>query len=162
MNKNEKNKFIYKKENIRKYKYELKEDQIKLINKINNIRKLNNIPILEYYKYNQVPIFILKEKVEMFFYPNKNLYKYKALNLFIFKYPKNTFKNYIRNEETLNIITNYFLSKISIIEFNNLEYIYIYNTNIVPLTIKIKRHKIRVNENLSDNEFANSKDKFPN
>ena len=162
LNKNEKNKFIYKKENIRKYKYELKEDQIKLINKINNIRKLNNIPILEYYKYNQVPIFILKEKVEMFFYPNKNLYKYKALNLFIFKYPKNTFKNYIRNEETLNIITNYFLSKISIIEFNNLEYIYIYNTNIVPLTIKIKRHKIRVNENLSDNEFANSKDKFPN
>ena len=109
-----------------------------------------------------MPIFILKEKVEMFFYPNKNLYKYKALNLFIFKYPKNTFKNYIRNEETLNIITNYFLSKISIIEFNNLEYIYIYNTNIVPLTIKIKRHKIRVNENLSDNEFANSKDKFPN
>ena len=160
LNKNEKNKFIYKKKNIQMYKYELNEDQINLINEINNIRKLNNIPILEYDKYNQLPNFVFYEKAEIFFYPNKNLYKYAGLNLYIFKYPKNKFINYLNYKESKNIITNYFLCKISIIEFNNLEYIYIYNPNIIPITIKIKRHNNVVKENLADSNSVNSEDKL--
>ena len=133
LNKNEKNKFIYKKENIEKYEYKLNKNQIILINKINDIRKLNNIPILEYNQYNRLSDFILKEKAELFFNPNKNLYYYAALNIYIFKYPKNKFINMLNHKETLNIITNYRLSKITIIELNNLEYIYLYNnTNIIP------------------------------
>ena len=133
LNKNEKNKFIYKKENIEKYKYELNQNQINLINKINDIRILNNIPILEYNKYNRLSNFILKEKAELFFNPNKNLYYYAALNIYIFKYPKNKFINLLNHKEALNIISNYRLSKITIIELNNLEYIYLYNnTNIIP------------------------------
>ena len=133
LNKNEKNKFIYKKENIEKYEYKLNKNQIILINKINDIRILNNIPILEYNKYNRLSNFILKEKAELFFNPNKNLYYYAALNIYIFKYPKNKFINMLNHKETLNIILNYRLSKITIIELNNLEYIYLYNnTNIIP------------------------------
>ena len=73
------------------YEYKLNENQRKLIEKINLIRKLNNIPILEFNEKNKVPDFILNQKTELFFYPNKNLYKYKALNLYIFKYPKKYF-----------------------------------------------------------------------
>ena len=159
-NEMEKIKFIYKKENIKKYKTKLNENQIDLIDKINNIRKINNIPILEFNIFNKLPNFVINEKTELFFYPNKHIYKFATLNLFIFKYPKNVFIKFIKKEETLNIITNYFLSKINIIEINNLEYIYIYNTNIIPLTITIKRHRIRINANPSDNESANTEDKF--
>ena len=160
LNKKEKNKFIYKKENIEKYEAKLNENQIDLIDKINNIRKLNYIPILEYKKYNKLPDFIINEKAELFFNPNKHLYEFASLNLFIFKYPKNVFINFIKKEETLNIITNYFLTKINIIEKNNFEYIYIYNTNIIPLTIKIKRHRIRININPYDNESTSTEDRF--
>ena len=156
----EKIKFVFNKDHFNLYEYKLSRNQIKLIEKINRIRKLNNIPILEFNEKNKVPDFILNQKTELFFYPNKNLYKYKALNLFIFKYPKNTFNNFIYNEEILRIITSYFLSQINIVEINNMEYTYLYNKNIVPLSIKIKKHKILIDENSSDSELNSTNEIF--
>ena len=152
----EKNKFIFKKEYINFYEYQLNENQIKLIDKINNIRKINNIPKLKYNEINKLPNFVINEKTELFFFPYKNLYEYEASSLYIFKYPKNTFNNFINNEEVLSIITNIFLDQINIVEKDNIEYIYIYNKNKIPDSIQIKRHSTLIDEKSFNNDIENT------
>ena len=152
----EKNKFIFKKEYINFYEYQLNENQIKLIDKINNIRKINNIPKLKYNEINKLPNFVINEKTELFFFPYKNLYEYESSNLYIFKYPKNTFNNFINNEEVLSIITNIFLDQINIVEKDNIEYIYIYNKNKIPDSIQIKRDNTLNDEKSFNNDLENT------
>ena len=117
-----KNEYIFKKENIEKYEYKLNENQIGLIKKINEIRVQNNIPKLQYNKYEKIPNFIINPKLKLLFNKNENIYKISN-NLYIFKYNKNELQNLLNDKEIINIIKFGFLDKINIIEKNNAEFI---------------------------------------
>ena len=125
LNEKGKNEFLFKKENMKKYKYEQNESQINLIQKINDIRKENHIPLLKYYKIIDLPEFIINEKTQLIFNDNENLFKLSD-NFYLFKYPINEFQNYLNNKQILNIITNKKLKEIKIFEQNNIEFIFIY------------------------------------
>ena len=117
---------IFKEDHMKKYQYKLKENQIGLIRKINDIRSNYNVPpILNYGEVESLPDFIINLKTELIFYPNENLYKLSS-NYYIFKYPKNIIHNLLNKEKILNIITIDFLNEINIIEQDNFELISIY------------------------------------
>lgn len=134
LNRKLKNELIFTKENIEKYKYKLNINQIQLIKNINDIRNQNKIPGLIYNE--ELPDFIINEKTKLFFYPNENIYKISN-NLYLFKYKKNEFQNFLKNKEILNIITIDLLSRINIIEQKNMEIISIFNGNINKSNNKI-------------------------
>jgi hypothetical protein len=131
--------------NARNCKYRLNEDQIDLIKKINEIRRKKDIPLLKYDENERIPHCIINEVTEVVLYNEKNNFKLKNF-LYLFRYKKNEFKNFIENDEVLRVINNDLLNKIKIIEQNDTEYILIYNTsnlnnkkknlNIIPI-IKI-------------------------
>ena len=75
LNKNEIIKFIFKKENMEKYKYKLKDNQINLIRKINDIRRKNNIQELKFDEIEKLPEFIINEKTQMTLNESENIYK---------------------------------------------------------------------------------------
>ena len=166
VNDKKKNEIIFEKENLAKYEYILSNSKkIDLIlNKINDIRAKNKIPLLTYNEERHLPDFIINEKTKMFFYSNENVYKLTP-NLYIFKYPLNEFQNHINNNEVINIITNELLDMIGIIEKNELEYIYIYNntnnniqiSNNNNININVPRIHMDINTNI---DIANTEDKF--
>ena len=166
VNDKKKNEIIFKKENLAKYEYILSNSKkIDLIlNKINDIRAKNKIPLLTYNEERHLPDFIINEKTKMFFYSNENVYKLTP-NLYIFKYPLNEFQNHINNNEVINIITNELLDMIGIIEKNELEYINIYNNNTNNniqinnnnININVPRIHMDINTNI---DIANTEDKF--
>ena len=121
----EKNEEIFKKDNMKKYQYKLQDNQISLITKINNIRNNYNMPMFKFNVVEKLPDFIINLKAELFFYPDKNIYKLSP-NLYIFKYKKNEIHNLLNEDKLLNIVKNYFLDKINIIEQNNFYFISIY------------------------------------
>ena len=121
----EKNEEIFKKDNMKKYQYKLQDNQISLITKINNIRNNYNMPMFKFNVVEKLPDFIINLKAELFFYPDKNIYKLSP-NLYIFKYRKNEIHNLLNEDKLLNIVKNYFLEKINIIEQNNFYFISIY------------------------------------
>ena len=125
LNEKEKNEFLFKKENMKEFKYEQNESQINLIKKINDIRKENHIPLLKYYNIIFLPEFIINEKTQLIFNDNENPFKLSD-NFYVFKYPINEFQNYLNNKQILNIITNKKLKEIKIFEQNNIEFIFIY------------------------------------
>jgi hypothetical protein len=149
------NKIIF--ENARNYKYKLKENQIDLIGKINEIRRKNNIPLLSYDKTERIPHFIINGVTEEIFDKNKNNFKIKSF-LYLFRYKKNEFQNFIETDEILSVITNDLFNKIKIIERNNIEYILIYNVpnpkNIQNLS-RVSHSENEVLEN-SDRQSINS------
>ena len=149
------NKIIF--ENARNYKYKLKENQIDLIGKINEIRRKNNIPLLSYDKTERIPHFIINGVTEEIFDKNKNNFKLKSF-LYLFRYKKNEFQNFIETDEILSVITNDLFNKIKIIEQNNIEYILIYNVpnpkNIQNLS-PVSHSENEVLEN-SDRQSINS------
>ena len=122
----EKNGIVFKKENLAKYKYKSNPFKIYLISdKINDIRRNKNMPLLNRCQKENLPDFIINEKTKMYFYPNENIYKLSP-NFYVFKNPKDEFQNHINNNEIRSIITNEFLNEISIIEKKEFEYISLY------------------------------------
>ena len=156
-NKIEKKEFIFKKENIKEYEYKLNENQINLIDKINDIRKKNHIPLLKYFEREKLPEFIINEKTQIIFNDNENLFKLSP-NFYVFKYPKNEFKNFLNNNQILNIITIETLNEINIIEQSNFVFISIYGDDDRNKNYSIK-HRIHVDINTNIKIF-NIEDKL--
>ena len=129
LNEKDKNKLIFKKENMEEYSYNLNFDQILLIGKLNDIRYQNHLRALEYHEEEKLPDFIKNIKTLLILFPNENIYKLST-NLYIFKYLKNEFQNHLNDREILNIITIDFLDRISILEQNDIEFISIYKNNL--------------------------------
>jgi len=153
----EKIEFIFKKDNIKKYEYKLNENQINLIDKINDIRKKNNIPLLKYFEREKLPEFIINEKTQLIFNDNENLFKLSP-NFYVFKYPKNEFKNFLNNNQILYIITIETLNIINIIQQNNFELISIYEK---LNRRKNKTNKPRIKIDINDGvDGANTDDKL--
>ena len=169
-NNKSKNEFIFKKENIEKYEYDLNGNQINLINNINYIRKNNNIPELKFDKYEKLQDFIIYQRTELIFHKNQNINKISN-NLYIFRYNINELQNLLNNKEILNIIKIDFLDTINIIIQNNMELVSVYNSskindniyranninnNILNINIKNNRINTRI-DNI--NTVINLKDK---
>ena len=169
-NNKSKNEFIFKKENIEKYEYDLNGNQINLINNINDIRKNNNIPELKFDKYEKLQDFIIYQRTELIFHKNQNINKISN-NLYIFRYNINELQNLLNNKEILNIIKIDFLDTINIIIQNNMELVSVYNSskindniyranninnNILNINIKNNRINTRI-DNI--NTVINLKDK---
>ena len=162
-----KNELIYKKENIEKYEYELNDNQINLIHKINDIRRQNNVPELKYFKHEKLPCYLINPKPQLIFYQKQNIYKISN-DLYIFKYPKNELQILLNNKEIINIIKNDFLNEINVIEQYNNEIISIYNNrtinNINKLNNNIAINNIELipiiinSENKLKNEFIGLSD----
>jgi hypothetical protein len=155
-----KNELIYKKENIEKYEYELNDNQINLIHKINDIRKQNNIPELEYFKREKVPCYLINPKPQLIFYQKQNIYKISN-DLYIFKYPKNELQILLNNKEIINIIKIDFLNEINVIEQYNNEIISIYNNRTINNINKLNNN-IAINLIEQIPIIINSEDKLKN
>ena len=162
-----KNELIYKKENIEKYEYELNDNQINLIHKINDIRRQNNVPELKYFKHEKLPSYLINPKPQLIFYQKQNIYKISN-DLYIFKYPKNELQILLNNKEIINIIKIDYLNEINVIEQYNNEIISIYNNrtinNINKLNNNIAINNIELipiiinSENKLKNEFIGLSD----
>ena len=153
-NNKEINKLILK--NARNYKYKLNKNQIDLIKKINDIRSKYKIPLLKYDLDQRIPHCIINEITEVVLYNDKNNFKLKSF-LYLFRYKKNKFINFINNDEILSVITNDLLNKIKIIEQNDTEYILIYNTSSLKNKNNLNQISYNTNENLlsSNRRFNN-------
>ena len=162
LNKKAKNEFIFNKNNMKKYEYKLNQNQINLIQNINDNRQQNNIPKLIYEENEKLPDFIINKKTELIFYKNENIYKLST-NYYIFKYPKNKFKNNLNDKEIINILTIDFLDRINIIEQDSIEFVSIYN-NIYMNDINNPNNNIKeshININIETN-IAKTKDELNN
>ena len=155
-----KNELIYKKENIEKYEYELNVNQIILIHKINDIRRQNNVPELEYFKHEKLPCYLINPKPQLIFYQKQNIYKISN-DLYIFKYPKNESQILLNNKEIINIIKIDYLNEINVIEQYNNEIISIYNNRTINNINKLNNN-IAINNIELIPIIINSEDKLKN
>ena len=133
LNDKDKIKIIFKNENMEKYEYELDDAQLNLIDKINKLRRQNNILEFQYNKEQKLPEYMINTKTELFFYKEKDIYKFST-NCYLIKYPISECQNDIKDKNIINILTIDFLDKINIMRKDNYEYIALYN-NIKSIII---------------------------
>jgi len=60
------------------------------------------MPELKYEETEKLPNFIINKKTELIFFNKENIYKLSK-NVYVFKYPKNEFKNNLNDKEIINI-----------------------------------------------------------
>ena len=150
--------YIFKEDNIKEYKYQLKSEQINFIKKINYLRNEHNIPFLNYdISYCKIPDFIINEKTDLVFNKHKNIFKFKPY-YYLFKYPKNEFQNLLNEPHVLSIITNDLFDQIEIIEQDDIEFISIYNYSNKN-EINLNRSNINNNINNNNNVIINTNNK---
>ena len=150
--------YIFKEDNIKEYKYQLKSEQINFIKKINYIRNEHNIPFLNYdISYCKIPDFIINEKTDLVFNKHKNIFKFKPY-YYLFKYPKNEFQNLLNEPHVLSIITNDLFDQIEIIEQDDMEFISIYNYSNKN-EINLNRSNTNNNINTNNNVIINTNNK---
>ena len=150
--------YIFREDNIKEYKYQLKSEQKNLIEKINNIRNEYNIPFLNYdISYCKIPDFIINEKTDLVFNKHKNIFKFKPY-YYLFKYPKNEFQNLLNEPHVLSIITNDLFDRIEIIEQDDIEFISIYNYSNKN-EINLNRSNTNNNINTNNNVIINTNNK---
>ena len=128
LNKINKIRMIFKRENMEKYTWEFDDTQLRLIIKINQLRKKNNIPelILESDKKQHLPDYIINKKTQLIFYKENYIYKFSK-NYYLIKYPISECQKDIRDEKIINILSIAFLDRINIMKKDNYEYITLYN-----------------------------------
>ena len=148
LNDKDKIKIIFKKESMEKYEYKLDVAQLKLIDKINQLRRQNNIPEFQYNEKQKFPEHIINSKTELFFYEEKDIYKFSN-NYYLIKYPISEYQNDIKDKNIINILAIDILDRINIMRKDNYEYISLYNN--------INRNNRRRNNTNKKNIKTNSR-----
>ena len=134
---------IFKKENMKKYfLYGLDDTQKTLINNINQLRRKNNIPELEYNEKQYLPDYIINKKTEFIFYEKENIYKFYN-DYYLIKYPISECQKIINDNNITNILSINILDRINIIRKDDYEYIALYN------------NQFNENENNNNNQREN-------
>ena len=89
MNKKEKKEYILK--NVNYFKYQIKYNQIEVIDLINKLRTKNNLQVLLFNT--KIPLFdfLIKENMEIMLFPYKKIYKF-SIRKYLFKYQYNEFE----------------------------------------------------------------------
>lgn len=102
--------------------YNYLERDFKIIEKINNFRRKNNLEELKI-KYG-LPDFIINEKSEVILFKSKHLFKLSD-NKYLLKYEVGKFNEHFENndKELINIILKENLNRISIVVQGNIQYI---------------------------------------
>ena len=134
---------IFKKENMKEYKSELNDNQIRLIKNINQLRKENNIRELKYDEKQKLPDYLMNKKTELFFYKEKNIYKFNN-NYYLIKYPISESQKDITDKNIINIITIDILERINIMQKDEYYYIALYNDHF-------DKNENIVNNNINNN-----------
>ena len=134
---------IFKKENMKEYKFELNDNQIRLIKNINQLRKENNIRELKYDEKQKFPDYLMNKKTELFFYKEKNIYKFNN-NYYLIKYPISESQKDITDKNIINIITIDILERINIMQKDEYYYIALYNDHF-------DKNENIVNNNINNN-----------
>ena len=155
LNEKDKLKMIFKKENMRKYRYALNNVQKELINKINKIRKQNNIKELKYAMNQQLPDYIINNKTVLIFYKDKNVYEFSN-NYYLIKYPISETQKEINDENIINIIKIDSFDNINIIRKDNYEYISLYKNSkmIIIVCLKLSSLKFKIMIEVKKNIFG--------
>ena len=171
LNKINKIQMIFKKENMEKYIWILDETQLRLISKINLLRKKNNIPELKSYYEQNLPDYIINKKTELIFYKENYIYKFSK-NYYLIKYPTSECQKDISDSKYINILSIDFLDKINIMRKDNYEYIMLYNDQFNENDNNSFRREnnennnININMNLTDrpdipsNNIVNTEDRL--
>ena len=150
-------KTIFKKENMKKYECKLYITHKILIDKINQIRRQNNIPEfrnISYYSGYYLPDYIINKKTELIFKEEKNIYKIYN-NYYLIKYPTSECQKDINDNNIINIITKDFLDQINIIRKDNYEYIALYNERFNENENNIRRTNNINNININSEDRIN-------
>ena len=137
---------IFNKKNMKEYESELNDNQIRLINNINQLRKENNIRELKYDEKQKFPDYLMNKKTELFFYKEKNIYKFNN-NYYLIKYPISESQKDITDKNIINIITIDILERINIMQKDDYYYITLYNDHF-------DKNENIVNKNINNNSIA--------
>ena len=156
LNKNDKINMIFKTE-IYHYTTKLDDTQKTLINKINQLRRQNNIPELRYDELQSLPDYIINKKTELILKEEQNVYKFYN-NYYLIKYPISECQKDIKDNNIINILSIDTLDRINIIRKDNYEYIALYkipfnesvnnNNNIRQENRNIIIRNININNNI--------------
>ena len=137
---------IFKKENMKKYfLYGLDDTQKTLINNINQLRRKNNIPELEYNEKQYLPDYIINKKTEFIFYEKENIYKFYN-DYYLIKYPISECQKIINDNNITNILSINILDRINIIRKDDYEYIALYNNQFNENEQSVNLSVTRVND----------------
>ena len=137
---------IFNKKNMKEYESELNDNQIILIKNINQLRKENNIRELKYDEKQKLPDYLMNKKTELFFYKEKNIYKFNN-NYYLIKYPISESQKDITDKNIINIITIDILERINIMQKDDYYYITLYNDHF-------DKNENIVNKNINNNSIA--------
>ena len=137
---------IFNKKNMKEYESELNDNQIILIKNINQLRKENNIRELKYDEKQKFPDYLMNKKTELFFYKEKNIYKFNN-NYYLIKYPISESQKDITDKNIINIITIDILERINIMQKDDYYYITLYNDHF-------DKNENIVNKNINNNSIA--------
>ena len=119
--------------NKNNYKIKTSQKQKDLIYSINQFRIENNIDRLTYNEIINFKDIIFDNYSEPIFYDYENIFKFSNGN-YLLKYPINDFETRFKNKENniVQILLNYYLDKIIIIEKDNFEYIFLFQSDYKP------------------------------
>ena len=153
MNKQQRRSFILNNQHNLKYSMTYKEIQI--IKLINDFRINNNLPKLVFDEKDYLFDFFFDDyngNPEIILYPYRNIYKL-SFRKYLFKYKVNEFENNLKNnnEYIIDILLIEDLNKIFIIKQRNIEYILIYESDIINPNL-YEEINYEVNEN-NDNFY---------
>ena len=153
MNKQQRRSFILNNQHNLKYSMTYKEIQI--IKLINDFRINNNLPKLVFDEKDYLFDFFFDDyngNPEIILYPYRNIYKL-SFRKYLFKYKVNEFENNLKNnnEYIIDILLIEDLNKIFIIKQRNIEYIFIYESDIINPNL-YEEINYEVNEN-NDNFY---------
>ena len=124
--------------------------EIQIIKLINDFRINNNLPKLVFDEKDYLFDFFFDDyngNLEIILYPYRNIYKL-SFRKYLFKYKVNEFENNLKNnnEYIIDILLIEDLNKIFIIKQRNIEYILIYESDIINPNL-YEEINYEVNEN---------------
>ena len=131
LNKMGKIEMIFKKANMKRYEYKLDDTQKILIDKIEQLKRKNNIRgfrNVSYHDNYHLPDYIINKKTELIFKEEKNIYKFSN-NYYLIKYPISETQKEFNDENIIKIIKLDFFDSINIIRKDNYEYISLYKNS---------------------------------
>ena len=101
-----------------------------MINEINDYRRDNDVQLLGVCQCRNIPDFLIKEPTAIMLFPEQNLFKLSDKK-YLFKYPIGIFEDVFHRKDRniLNVLLKNNLNHIQIINYLNMEYIYIYEIN---------------------------------
>ena len=157
LQKKERKKYVL--DRYKDYRINVSNEHKKMINAINDYRRDNELQLLGVCQCRTIPDFLIKEPTVMMLFPEQNIFKLSDKK-YLFKYPIGIFEDDFnrKNRNILIVLLKNNLNHIQIINYLNMEYIYIYELN------NCRYHKTEIKSGFSSYsikfEFSNRNDSY--